>query len=219
MSDSSKFVAESLEELLTGIADGVREAQASLSEAPPFDAYGRPVPSYHLPYVDFDLKVDMETTETPSGARLLRVKPFTSTTQKSVNKEISSSISGRFVAIPPGEGLPVPMLLLSSTRLSARKHTIEVSAANSAGEVLQNVQIELNFNLNLSQQLSSTQGVNLTTLRSSHLAAALLVTDENGVASTELTVDSGIPAKASIVITAELEQRIANIVVAAGNES
>ncbi|AJQ97770.1 hypothetical protein [Gynuella sunshinyii] len=216
MSDSSQFVAESLEELLVAIANGVREAQEALSEAPPFDAYGRPLPTYHLPYLDFDLKVDLNTVETSGGLRALRVLPIggsQNTTQK-----ISSSLTGRLVSIPAGDGLPVPVLTLNSTRTAARQHALNLSLSNSAGEILQNAQVEINFDLATSQQLSQTQGINLKNLGTSRLTQAILVTDEQGQAATELTIDSNLPAKASIVITAEFDQRISRIVVAAGNE-
>lgn len=219
MSDTSKFVAESLAELITGIADGVKDAQVSLSSASPVDSFGSPVPRYHLPYVDFDIKVEMETTETTSGKRGLRILPMGNIQNKSLHKDVTSTVSGRFVAIPPGEGIPIPILQVNSTRLSARKHSIEVLASNSAGELLQNAQVEVNLNLELSQQLSSSRGITLNSLRRTALSLVVLETDEFGIASTELTVDSGVAAKASIVVSAEFAQRVVNVVVAAGNEA
>lgn len=219
MSDSSKFVAESLEELLVGIADGVREAQSALNEAPPFDQFGRPMPTYQLPYVDFDVKVELESSETSTGHRKIHFLPISGSTNKNINKDISSSISGRFVAIPPGEGLPVPILQMTSTRLGARKHKLELLAANTAGEILQLVDLELNLNLELSQSLSSVQGVSLPSLRGSKLERAVATTNEAGIATTELSIDPGIPKGASIVVTAELDQRQVSIVVVAGSDS
>lgn len=215
MSDK-QFVAESLAELLVAIADGVREAQEALSQMPVLDAFGRPMPTYHLPYLDFHLRVDMETTETESGARLLRILP-TGNKQKTTSQEISSSLSGRFVAIPPGEGLPVPVLRLSNTRLSARSHSIQVQLTNSAGEPMVGVPVELNLNAAASVQLSAAQGISIASLRDSSLTQALVTTDAQGLASTELHINAQLPAAATVVVSAEYGQHHVNLSVTAGS--
>lgn len=218
MSDSSKFVAESLEELLAGIANGVREAQAALNNTLPMDEYGRPLPTYHLPYIDFDLKVQIETEESDSGKRSLRIKSLFGGNTTNENSQINSSITGRISALPPGEGLPVPLLQMTTTRLSARRHRIDIQAVNSAGELLQNATVELNLDVAMSQALSTSEGVNLPSLRSSSIGEVLLVTDTNGQASTELGIDNGLPSKALVVINAELDRFSTSVVVTAGNE-
>ena len=44
MTQSSKFVANSVEQILLGLARGLRDAQAVLDDLPPTDAFGRPQP-------------------------------------------------------------------------------------------------------------------------------------------------------------------------------
>ncbi|MBC6907091.1 hypothetical protein DWB84_16740 [Saccharophagus sp. K07] len=215
MSDT-QFVADSLAELLTAIANGVREAQEALSQMPALDAFGRPMPTYHLPYLDFQLQVDMENSVTESGTRLLRILP-TANKQKNSTQEISSTLSGRFVAIPPGEGLPMPVLRLSNTRLSARSHTIQVQLINTAGEPLVGVPVELNLNEAASIQLSAAQGISIASLRDSTLEQALLITDEQGLASTKLQINAQLPAAATVVISAEYGQYHVNLSVTAGS--
>jgi hypothetical protein len=219
MSDGSQFVAESLEELLVAIADGVREAQAALSQAPPFDAYGRPVPTYHLPYLDFNLKIDLQTVETQSGARLLKIMPLGNMPQKNQASEITSSLSGRFVAIPPGEGLPIPVIQFSSMLLSAQQHQLEIVLSNTAGERLVGAQVELNIDLAASKKLSATFGVSMADILNTQLHDALLTTDTEGKARTQITIDPHLPAKAMLVVSAEFTQQVSSIVVTAGNEA
>ncbi|KRT55858.1 hypothetical protein [endosymbiont of Ridgeia piscesae] len=215
MSTPSRFIAESLEELLVSIADGVREAQDALNSAPPLDRFGRPLPSYHLPYLDFQLQAAMETVSSNSGAVRLRIIPLNGS--NTATQEISSTLSGRLVAVPPGEGLPTPILSLSSTRENARRHTIRVTASNSAGEILVGQTIELNLNMEASKQLSLIQGITLTSQRAgTRLADALLVTDETGSAETRFDIDPGIPAKAVLVVSAELGSEVAHLSLPAG---
>ncbi|MEQ8605213.1 MAG: hypothetical protein RIB45_18015 [Marivibrio sp.] len=60
----SRFAAGSIEELLAAVADGVREAQDALNDLPMADAFGRPQARYHVPYVDFDITVDLTASKT-----------------------------------------------------------------------------------------------------------------------------------------------------------
>ena len=216
MSEDSRFVAESLEALLVSIASGVRDAQDALSEAPPLDAFGRPMPTYHLPYLDFEVKVEAETVKTAGGAVFLRVGSFGADKGNS-SQEISSTISGRLVAVPAGEGLPTPILTMTSLRLSSRRHRIVVTAMNSAGEILAGQGIELNINMVASRELSEAQGADLNSARSgTGLDDVILVTDEAGSAETILNIDSSLSAKIVFVLTAELGMGIASLTVAAG---
>ena len=163
MSDNSQFVAESLAELLVAIANGVREAQEALSQMPALDRSGRPMPSYHLPYLDFQLQVDMDsTTSSESGARLLRVLPLAnSQNHQPTNQQhpLRPLCGGA-----PGEGLPVPVLQLRAERVNG-VYQLNVQLNNSAGEVLVGAAVEINLNQAASLSLSAVDGVNLTSLK------------------------------------------------------
>jgi hypothetical protein len=231
-------IAESLEGLLVSIAEGVREAQDALNGAPPLDAYGRPMPLYHMPYLDFEIQVEMETVTTESGGIRLRINPLGGKDSSKSTSEISSKISGRLVAIPPGEGVPVPVLNMLSERLSARQHKIIITATNSAGEILAGQAIELNINLPASQQLSALDDDKdnknwnkvLPSMRTRiHVQDVILITDENGSAETIVDFDAELLeelskelsseelSKVSLVLTAELGTQNAHITLPAGN--
>lgn len=215
MSNDNRFVAESLESLLVSIADGVRDAQDVLSSTPPVDTFGRAMPSYHLPYLDFEMKVDAETVNAPGGSMFLRINPLGTAGESS--REISSSISGRLVAVPPGEGLPSPLLTIASLRMSARRHKIVVNAINTAGEILAGQGIELNINMEASRELSLAEGVELASQRAgTTLSDVIPVTDTTGVAETILNIDNSLPSKVVFVVTAELGTALASVVVSQG---
>ena len=88
---------------------------------------------------------------------------------------------------------------------------------NSSGEILAGQGIELNINMDASRQLSTVEGVNLTNKRGgTTLRDAILVTDEAGTAETIFNIDPGLPAKALLVLTAELGTETTSLTVPAG---
>jgi hypothetical protein len=201
MTDDGKFVSESLEDLLVSLAGGVREAQQELTNTPAFDAFGRQLHTYHFPYVDFEFRVQMETANSTSpGRTILRLRKTKTGEQSS---SIQSSVSGRLVAVPPGDGLPRPIVQFRSVKQSSKVWRLELSAANSAGEVLAGHEIELNLNLEASRQLSLQNEVTFKSFPpSTALTQSVITTDDSGTAGTSLKVGT-MKANSFIVITAE----------------
>lgn len=179
MSDQSQFVAGSIEDILLAMAEGLADAQDRLNLLDPFDAYGRPRPQYHVPYLDFDLKVYAQTrseTAVPETSRLennqltstdrlasqftsgfaqrqpalelMMARPAQSGSNSAVN-EITSSISGRFVSIPPNDGMPQIRLGVSVLGGGQPGHfNIKVEAAYADSRPIENARIEFNINEN-----------------------------------------------------------------------
>lgn len=212
MSGESEFVSQSIEDLLVSLASGVREAQEALDSAPATDAFGRKQQTYHLPYVDFEFEVGVETTNGGNkGRTVIRTLPRKS--GGSSNK-INSVISGRLVSIPPGAGVPHPMLELDSEGTNLKKTKITITASNSAGEILADHQVELNLNLSASQDLSASQGITLKEFGAgTRLEEAVLVTNEDGYAETVLAFDAGLPPKATVVLSAEMGGERSNLTI------
>lgn len=214
MTDETGFVADSIEELLLSIADGVREAQEALNALPPVDQFGRPQNGYHLPYLDFDIEVEISSVTVDSGGKKILRRVFSPKNSSTGSKEVTSRISGRLVSIPPGEGLPVPRLLTSSTKASARQHDITVRAANSAGEVLAGKRIEFNIDLEASTKLSAAEGINFRQKRAgTRLTEAEVVTDAEGVAHTRLTVASNEVPRAVISVAVTLGLATTSLII------
>lgn len=216
MSDS-RFVAESIEEMLVALANGVREAQEALSETNPIDAFGRPMPAYHIPYLDFEIAVTIETQRQEQGGRpILRIVQKSATAAESTS-ETSSRISGRLVAIPPGEGLPLPSLRLTAESAGARKRRIRVQLSNSAGELLVGQRVELNIDPAATDQLSRAADPAITAPKGgTRLAEAVLVTDDRGEAATEISLDPAENVRAVIVLTAQAGTTTARLSISAG---
>jgi hypothetical protein len=199
VSDDGKFIADTLESVIVGMAESLREAQEELSDAAPLDAYGRPIPQYRIPHLDFEVGFKLVTDSKASGGmRLL----FGQTTDKT--RDVTSTISGRFVAVPPGEGLPLPVLTVAIEGSGNRREVV-ITAATSAGELLAGAEIELNLDKAASAEFSAEAGVANPRLDGQvSFDSALILTDENGVARTGLLFGASLQRAAVVVITAQL---------------
>lgn len=209
MSDPVDFVDNSIGQLLVALADGVREAERALASGPQVDESGRAVTRYALPYLDFSINVDVEVVNAPAQAGGVRGLPvlrmFTGRNDAgSDNREIRSSVSGRLVAVPAGDGLPAPRIRITPGPNIDGKARIELFVSNSAGEVLANQPVELNLDLKASETLSKARGVpSLPRRDGTRLADGVVSTDNDGRAVTSLLIEKE-PAKALLVVTASI---------------
>lgn len=209
MSDPVEFVDNSIGQLLVALADGVREAERALASGPQVDDSGRAVTRYALPYLDFSVNVDVEVVNPPAAAPGGRGLPvlrlFTARNDAgSDNREIRSSVSGRLVAVPAGDGLPAPRIRITPGPNIGGKARIELAVSNSAGEVLAGQPVELNLDLKASEALSKARGVaSLPRRDGTRLADGIVTTDNDGRAVTSLLIGNE-PAKALLVVTASI---------------
>ena len=210
MSDTAtaQFVGDSMEEMLVSLAEGVREAQQALSAVPAVDAYGRPQPTYHLPYLDFDLEVKVVMQSSPGGRPIARLMPFTAkmapSTSGSQSTEVSGHIKGRLVAVPPQQGLPLPVLRLSlPARQAPKQQTLLLEAANTAGERLTQQDVELNIDPAASQRLNPGLAWPAQ-LSKTRLQQAVVQTNEQGVAQVVLDLGDELPAGALLMVVASI---------------
>lgn len=194
MTKESQFVSDSIEAMLVAIAEGVRDAQEALNAIPAIDSFGRALPTYHLPYLDFTIAVSVSTQTTQDGRPFIRLMAAPRSSQSS---DLRSTVSGRFVASPPGEGLPTAQLSIAS-QPSAAGHVLRLTASNSAGEILAGQRIELNIDPTASAALSAGPAP------TGRLKDAIVITDEDGTAETEITFDAGARPQSTIVVTALL---------------
>ena len=220
MADPVDFVDNSIGQLLVALADGVREAEQALAAGPQVDESGRAVTRYALPYLDFTINVDVEVANAPAagGVRGLPVlRLYTGRDSgSSDNREIRSSVSGRLVAVPGGDGLPVPRIRITPGPNIGGKATIALTVANSAGEVLAGQPVELNVNMKASEVLSKARGVaSLPRRDGTRLVDGQVTTDNEGRAATQLLIDSNEPAKALLVVTASIGPYAAQVTISA----
>lgn len=165
-----------LHEIILSIADSLNDAQQQLRSMPPYDEYGRPNTLYQLPYLDFNLEVisQFESATQTDGAiipgtptppryegrenlplattplRAIRFTPFrsTETTGKNLGS-ITSTISGRFVAVMPNEGLSQIFLNCTTELIGVDSdyadYTLTVQALKANNEPVTGQRIEVNF--------------------------------------------------------------------------
>ncbi|MEM6721256.1 MAG: hypothetical protein AAF611_18155 [Bacteroidota bacterium] len=204
--------ALTLKQILLGISDSLNEAQNHLRNVKPYDEFGRPNTLYTLPYLDFNLQVEAEfekETSTDTGgqttagksvnsiskvyqkgyAKALAFKPVVSTTNtdtKETNK-VTSTISGRFIAVVPNEGLP-QMIVNATPKATNDIHIfdIDVEVFNAAGEKISDALVEFNYNQQKTELLNPGKTFGHTT---SFLNTSEIRTDANGKAKTQVKVD------------------------------
>jgi hypothetical protein len=172
MSDPANISAEAIAALLSGLANALTDAQQTMAEMPPADSFGRPLPSYRIPELDFTFEIEtVEASDSNSGKRW-KLQP--SGTSSSRNT-ISSTISGKIVAVPPNGGLPQTLIAAIQ-----RGDSLEVRLSNNAGEILTQTPVELEFDADAS---SALHGTTLTPARRlSLLDAQQTQTDQTGMA-------------------------------------
>jgi len=229
MSNSSNFVSGSIEQILLGMARGLRDAQAVLDDIPPTDAFGRPQSGYHLPYLDFSIKATVEASlpaepeSTGSSVRSLRTNAIKvsripqlklqlpdlkrSGAAAAGSTELTSTFSGRLVSVPPSNTLPTLRLSARALVPDAAKplqRQLLIQLSNSAGELIALAPIELNLDLEISLLLSEAAGAkNLTEdkLRSGlQLDQRVLQSDQQGAAQVGATVSNSLPANTNLVL-------------------
>lgn len=226
MSKSSQFVSSSIEQVLLGLARGLRDAQAVLDEMPPTDSYGRPRSSYHLPYLDFTIKATMETSD-PASAQaapralgatsgkiqkipMLRLKmpSLTANAEPASNStELTSTFSGRLVSVPPSNNLPTNRLVTRAMAADGRPRVrhILVNLSNTAGDLISGARIEFNLDLEASQKLSELAGAPTgfteDKIRTAvQFSQRVVETDAQGNAEIDIELNSKVPANANIVV-------------------
>lgn len=204
--------ALTLKEILLGITDSLNEAQHKLRNMAPYDEYGRPNTMYQIPYLDFNLQVTSEfesvsqelpvqSVDTISNAdavplrqaefyqpkMMFRPIPAQSTSSQT-SSEVVSTISGRFVATMPNEGIPQVILGCSYKEPVFQNGvyivTLEVVMENAAGEKLPGMKVEFNFDEDKSEQIN---GVALTTNPS--FDSQELQTNGLGITTNTITID------------------------------
>lgn len=210
---SSQNTALTLKEILLGISDSLNEAQHQLRNAKPYDEYGRPNTLYTLPYLDFNLQVEAEfenTVDTTSNytsnnslekvvntqayqtaQTYMPAMSFRPVNKKTLSKEtnkITSTISGRFVAIMPNEGLP--QLIIDAkpeATVTNGLYTISVSVFNSAGEKIPNALVEFNYDSNKANLLNPHTTLNHTT---NFLTKGEITTNIEGKVKNQIQIDT-----------------------------
>ncbi|PTV95457.1 hypothetical protein C8J27_10493 [Rhodobacter aestuarii] len=206
----SDFVSDTIEGLIVGMAESLRAAQEQLNATPPLDGWGRPTQQYRIPHLDFEINFTLTHDEASGRQKIKRIGKTDGTT----HSEGNAKISGRFVAVPAGDGMPLPVLALRRVPEKKQKPRLVVVAGNTAGELLIGARVELNIDQAASAALSEAAGVRGIRF-SDHVQfeTAVLDTGNDGTADTVVTLSNRLPDKALVVITAALGPETASLVL------
>jgi hypothetical protein len=197
MSSTPSINTVALQEILLGLADGLNDAQRKLRSMAPYDEYGRPNTLYQVPYMDFTLQVTtefqsvVESSGVSTAKVLFQTAPKSSTTSTTTNNvEIFSSISGRFVAVLPNDGLPQTVIqVITNTPVADGSFydiKLDVYLSNTAGEKLVNSLVEFNYDDLASQPFNT--GLPAGPAIMPTFSEAEVYTDANGLCSTVVTL-------------------------------
>ncbi len=189
-----------IDDYLLSIADGIALAQQHLAASAASGPPGRQF-TYYLPKVDFELRMTVRVVESTDltakyqkvrGARAndqhLVFAPVSPEAQATMGltAEIVSVVSGSFVAVPANEGLPAVRLATSIDATDPRAVLVTVRARNASNEPVRDLEVHVNLDREESALLDPTHPLGAGT----GLAAPLVRTGPDGVASTVLTIDA-----------------------------
>lgn len=232
MSDPSDMVTGTIDDLLLSMAEGLVEAQKQLDGLHTVDAFGRPGPSYQLPYLDFELRISTQLTADPvldqkfgktlgsgsrSGGHLL-INTVPATTARGMSADMLSSFKGRFVAVPPDPNRPALVLDTAVEHIDAHHYGLRAYAKNTLGEPIAGLEVHFNLDPALSAELSAADNIPIDNLRpGTSLQQGIGRTDANGVASTTLVIDAADPEPtgASIAVTVDVAGKTDVLIVIA----
>ncbi|WP_417225370.1 hypothetical protein [Amphritea sp.] len=206
MDDVAK--GQNLDDFLINLAEGLSKAQSRLNQYPVMNAMGQQSMVYHIPRMEFELKLQMTTANsTPVGSgrtssRLAKAKlqflPVKGSQQQS-SSSATSIIKGVMVAAPLDSTVPQIQLSLSVERLSARKAEVKVFALTTADASLKGAVVELNIDRELSAKMGKS-----ALKPSTRLERAALVLDEEGYASAGLVISNQEAEGQIIALIADL---------------
>ena len=194
MLDTEEFLTASVDDYLIGLAESIHQAQQQLNQMSVITQDNQAPIRYHLPRVDFELKVSFELsrstndTQTGSSAMVLKARPIGGESSSQSSAEAASVIKGSFVAVPSEGGKPPPVITTSLKRLSMLALEITVNVQSAAGEKLSDVEVQFNIDKETSYHLNQT--VDLSYLDdNTNLDDSLILTNSNGLAVSTLHAD------------------------------
>lgn len=203
-----------LDDFLLSLADGVTQAQAELAQSGALGPVGQKY-VYHLPRVDFELRMNLSVVEdaglslryrqlrpTRANDKHLLFKPL-APSETSSTLEVAAVIRGAFVAVPANNGLPPAVLSTELDVSNATAKVLKVRVRNAAGEPLPGVEVQVNLDREESASLTQATGRTFSLAAGTGFSTGVVTTDEQGEARATLTIGSGqAPCLLAVVVDA-----------------
>lgn len=189
-----------LDDFLLSLADGVAQAQGELTRGGAMGPPGRQF-LYHLPRVDFELKMNLRVVEDAglsqryrqfrrerNGDKHLLFKPLAADEVATSTLDVAAIIRGAFVAVPENNGLPAVVVSTGIVSTNPRAPVLVTTVRNAAGEALEGVEVQVNLDREESQLLTQAANQQFALSEGTGLANGVLLTDVNGRAETRLDI-------------------------------
>lgn len=209
LEDIDDLLETTLDNYLLALAQGIQEAQRHLDTVEVPGRPGQPATGYHLPRVEFELKMQFamrgeqpgEDGQNKSASRgQLLLRPASKPTSESFSGEAISTIRGAFVAVPVTGGRAASVLRCSLVRRGPREVALIAFVADALGNSQAGAPIQANVDRERSAELSPG-GTPLTL--ETDLTVGLIHTDAKGFAETTLRIAEAEPAGAIVVIVVD----------------
>ncbi len=204
------LIETTLDDYLLALADGIQQAQRQLDQVTVAGRPGQPATGYHLPRVEFELKMTFAMRgatpggEAPQGERAggrsgtLLMRPPAKSDPESYSGEATSTIRGAFVAVPVVGRTPTT-LRCSLVRRNPREIGLVVFLADALGVP----QVDVVVQIDVDRERSAELGAGEPLLKDTDVELGLLRTDANGFAATTLRIADTEPDGAVIVMVIE----------------
>lgn len=210
LDDLDDLLETTLDNYLLALAQGIQEAQRHLDTVEVPGRPGQPATGYHLPRVEFELKMQFamrgeqptEGEPQKAGARTgqLLLRPVARPSGESYSGEAVSTIRGAFVAVPVTGGRTANVLRCSLVRRGPREIALVAFVADALGNPQVDVPIQANVDRERSADLSPDQKP--LTLETD-MSVGLVHTDSRGFAETTLRISDAEPAGAIVVVVVD----------------
>lgn len=211
-----------LDDFLLSLADGIGQAQAELARAGVQGPPGRQH-SYHLPRVDFELKMNLRVVDDPrlsdryKQQRVYRLSnkhllfaPAKAGATESSEMEIAAVVRGTFVAVPANDGLPSAVLRTSIDDTDPKAPQIVLVAQNAAGEPLAGLEVQFSLDREESALLTTASGGTFTLDPETRLDRGVAYTDADG--TTRVTLHVAAAQRGTLVLVVDAAGRTETVV-------
>lgn len=204
--DPTDLFEHTLDDYLVGLAQGIRQAQMQLNalvvDGPP----GQPAVGYHLPRVDFELRLSFALSHSagaagaPPSLRLLARAPQPAGGDQ-FTAQGQSTVRGSFVAVPLAAQRPPVRLTIGFSRRSEREIAIIADVRDALGVAQVGVAVEFNVDRERSQLLA---GGDIAPLDAGTLVEpAVVETDADGRAAATLRISEREAPGALVAVTVD----------------
>jgi len=193
-----------LDDFLLSLADGVTLAQNELARAGALGPPGRQF-TYHLPRVDFELRMNLRVVDdetlsrryrpmrpTRDGNKHLLFRPLAAE-ESSSTLEIAAVVKGAFVSVPANGGLPSALLSTRVDSANLRAPIVRATVSNAAGEPVRGVEVQFNVDRDESAALTQSLGRPFWLHADTAFDRGVVSTDETGTATAVLNVPENQP--------------------------